>query len=109
MTSRQLLEQWQKLADQISIGGPMPIRVSVKLAAPELGLPHHCGIMVVLVLTTTARDDGTPAQIVQREVLHGPPDPQQIYDVARKLYLHELAEQFLVSGVRIYDPHRERP
>lgn len=63
-------------------------------------------------LETRERDSGEPTTLSMRKEV--PPHPMTkdwmvhfVHNALYTMWVHELNEQYMVDGVRVFDPHRE--
>jgi len=74
----------------LTFDGTSSVNVSLQTACCETGAPYPLTIKLSWVVLSTM----TPAEVAR-----------VMRDVFVQLLVHELDEQFLVSGVRLFDPH----
>ncbi len=72
---------------------------------------HHDFPGFVGHVSAPDRDSGSPIEVQMRRQVYIPGAEDQlnrlIFCAVREMVLHEVAEQFLVDGKRIYDPHKK--
>jgi hypothetical protein len=98
------MESWQRLAEKIRVGGPLPITFElardgflddvILRAAMETRCIHREAPTRLYNVTRL------PRAVMRAEDLEG-----LFFEAARTMYEHELAEWYTVDGKRIRDPH----
>lgn len=98
LVDRDVERRWIEACAKVSVAGPLPMRLRIRNGSIEIEM------------TTRDRATGQPNQVVMMTPLpfHWEGDAfavEILWQAVRRAFLHEAAEFFLVSGVRVMDPH----
>ncbi len=99
---------WQALADRVTVGGPLPLRVRINAVVYEGNRRVMAMAVPVdpIVESDCTRGEPKPFPLNANMLIDGPPNERTLFEVCLRLYAHELAEFFRVDNVKVFNPHQ---